>query len=425
MILIKNVEKRDDYPIFNRYEFINDSNDDMHHVIYYKDENKFQIIVRRLDKDCGWGVNLKIKIYSLYNNDCEIISIGSCHKNCKIMNIYCNVILKKITFSNQSIPKIIVQTTYKTEIHNILHYNSIQTYIELNPEYEYRIFDNNSSRLFIKENFDETILDAYDLLIPGAFKADFFRYCFLYIHGGCYFDCKSILRYPLRDIINRNDTFLICKDIVEEGFFNAVIVSIPRNYLLLKIINECKENIIHYHELYIYNMKKSIYEKPATMFSLTGPMLMYNCIKNDVQFNNIAFFHRNNNNNNHHKKHDYLHLYVEYNGKHIITKQYNMYHSSSGIHYSHQWMNKEVVYTLHNKINHYKFYIYSSNNNEKFHFYTISSNTFKIKRIDKNVGWNDNLKIKIINEKTNKELILNVNHSTSNEKIIELNEHFL
>ena len=45
-------------------------------------------------------------------------------------------------------------------------------------------------REFIKNNFDLDILNAYDILKPGAFKADLWRCCILYIYGGIYLDIK-------------------------------------------------------------------------------------------------------------------------------------------------------------------------------------------------------------------------------------------
>ena len=45
------------------------------------------------------------------------------------------------------------------------------------------------------------VLNAYDSLIPGAYKADLFRYLVLYREGGVYLDCKSstiiFLKYSL------------------------------------------------------------------------------------------------------------------------------------------------------------------------------------------------------------------------------------
>ena len=421
MVYIENFEKRKDIPIYNKFELINNSNDDIHFVIYYLEDYKFNIILRRLDTVSGWGVNLKLKIYS-ENNDSQIISLGSSEKNFKIMNLICKIKLFKTIYSNQNIPKTIIQTTYSRNINNILHYNSILTYIELNPEYEYKIFDNDDSRVFIKNNFDDYTLIAYDLIIPGAFKADFFRYCYLYINGGCYFDCKSILRIPLRNIIHKDDNFLLCKDI-GEGYFNAILLSVSKNELLLKTINMCIENIYNFYNK--YNFKKNIYETSYSILSFTGPILIYNTIKNDLNNNNIKFLHKSDQNRKNHYNHDYLRLYVEYNSVYIITKQYHSYKSSSGIHYSDQWYIKEVVYELceiNNKM--YKFYKFIQNKIDQFDFHIFSKRILVIERIDSNSGWGDYLKLKIINEFTNKELLLNIGSSNNKEKIIFLNDDF-
>ena len=420
MIYIEDLDKRNIIPISNKHELINESSDDMHYVVYYIDEYKFNIIIRRLDASCGWGVNLKLKLYS-DNNDSQVISLGSSEKNCKMMNVNCKIKLYKIKYNYQNIPKTIIQTTYSRNIDNILHYNSILSYIELNPEYEYKIFDNNDSRLFIKNNFNEHTLIAYDLIIPGAFKADFFRYCFLYINGGCYFDCKSILRIPLRNIIHRDDKFLLCKDI-QEAYYNAVMLSIAKNDLLLKTINTCIDNIYNFYNK--YNLKKNIYDATTIMFSFSGPVLIYNCVKNHMNNNNIKFIHKNDQNRKNHYNHEYQRLFVEYNSKYIITKQYSNYQSSSGAHYSNQWLNKEVVYQLCNKTEKYKFYKFIINHVDNFDFYIFSKNILIIERIDNNCGWSNFLKIKIINEEINKELLLNIGSSEFKEKIIYLDNNF-
>jgi mannosyltransferase OCH1-like enzyme len=318
---IKNLEVRDDIMISNQYELINKSIDDFHYVIYYLEDYKIKVIIRRLDEADGWGVDLKIKIYDKGNENYQILSVGSSEKNCKIIEIYTNRKVERITFDNiQKIPKVIIQTTFTKNIKNILHFNAIMTFIELNPEYEYKIFDNDEVRLFIKKNFNRDTLIAYDLIIPGAFKADFFRYCYLYINGGCYFDCKQILRTSLRNIINTNDTFLICKD-AGDGFFNALIFSIPKNDLLLKTINMCVHNIYNYHDIYqLYHSNKNKYNDVNTILSFTGPILLYNAVKNYVNNNNIKFIHKCIFNKKIYFNHDYQRLYIEYNSNIIITK---------------------------------------------------------------------------------------------------------
>jgi mannosyltransferase OCH1-like enzyme len=209
---IDNLLPRNIYPIKNNIELIYSSNEDFHIVVYYEKINKIKIIIRRLDCNCGWNIDLRIKIFSLNSEDSEIISIGSYDENYKIMTCITRINIYKTDYLNQIIPKIIFQTTPNKDINNILHYNSILTFIELNPEYEYRILDNNDCRKFIKENFDSEILRAYDLLLAGSFKADLFRYCYLYINGGCYFDCKQILRKPIRQLIEPDEEMILCND---------------------------------------------------------------------------------------------------------------------------------------------------------------------------------------------------------------------
>ena len=59
-----------------------------------------------------------------------------------------------------------------------------------NPEFEHHLYDDNDCREFIRINFDSNVLNAFDRLISGAYKADLWRYCVLYKNGGIYLDIK-------------------------------------------------------------------------------------------------------------------------------------------------------------------------------------------------------------------------------------------
>ena len=41
-----------------------------------------------------------------------------------------------------------------------------------NPEFNVYVYDDEDCRKFLREHFDSTVLDAYNSLIPGAYKAD-------------------------------------------------------------------------------------------------------------------------------------------------------------------------------------------------------------------------------------------------------------
>lgn len=59
-----------------------------------------------------------------------------------------------------------------------------------NPEFSHHLFDDAECRKYIQTHFDKDVVDAYDRLIPGAYKADLWRYCVLYKDGGIYMDIK-------------------------------------------------------------------------------------------------------------------------------------------------------------------------------------------------------------------------------------------
>jgi mannosyltransferase OCH1-like enzyme len=418
MVLFKNLLPRYDIPVSNKYELINNSINDFHYVLYYLTINSCKIIIRRLDKEDGWNGDLKIKIFNSDNSNYEIISIGKNYKNCKMLNIYTHKIeIIQIKYKPQHIPKIIVQTTANKNIENILFSNSIYSFIELNPEYEYRIYNDKECRDFIKKNFDRHILIAYDILVPGAFKADLFRYCVIYINGGCYFDCKQILRKPLRDIINDNDYLLLCNDLVE-GYFNAIILSEKNNNHLLKAINTCVNRIYNYNNLYKTSNNKNA--KTLSILSLTGPYFLYETLKNDINKNEVLkFSHKD-------KKfsHGYLNLHIDMNGQYIITKSALGYNYNGNEAYAVLWRKNEVVYNNILFLYNYIFYVYPNNSNDSYMFYIIDEKSFIIERDGGENGWGNNLKIKIINDDNNEELKLNIGDSKNKYKLYNIDYNF-
>ena len=64
---------------------------------------------------------------------------------------------------------------------------------------------------FIEDNFEKDVLDSFDILKPGAYKADLFRYCILYKKGGIWSDLTDDYLVPLDEIINfeEDELFLV------------------------------------------------------------------------------------------------------------------------------------------------------------------------------------------------------------------------
>jgi mannosyltransferase OCH1-like enzyme len=112
-----------------------------------------------------------------------------------------------------------------------------------NPKFEHYLFDDNDCRVFIKANFPDEVLNAYDSLIPGAYKADLWRYCVLYIYGGIYLDIKlnCINGFKLIELTEKNH---FVKDRQPPlSIYNALLACQKNHPFLLMAINQIVQNV--------------------------------------------------------------------------------------------------------------------------------------------------------------------------------------
>ena len=250
-------------PLRNKVTITNtcaDCHADLHVAVYYRSESSCEVKIRRLD-ETAWTFDIHVHLFSLTSTaqDSQNASVTSeVHiigpsPNSSFASVMLNTklklagLLEEELYAPQKIPRIIMQTYYTTNATNEYHWNAFQTFVELNPEYEVLLMLDKHCRIFIDKHFPANVLKAYDAMVPKAFKADLFRYCFLYIKGGCYFDNKMINRSPLRRAILPSDDFLVCSDTLPYGiaaktlrettrYYNAVICSAPRDERMLKAI---------------------------------------------------------------------------------------------------------------------------------------------------------------------------------------------
>jgi hypothetical protein len=106
-----------------------------------------------------------------------------------------------------------------------------------NPEYEYRIYDDEECREFLAEHFGSEGLRAFDSIKQGAFKADFWRYCALFVHGGVYADIDTVCKRPLRHILAEDDEFVVARGLAHHALNNAFMAATPRHPFFESAIN--------------------------------------------------------------------------------------------------------------------------------------------------------------------------------------------
>lgn len=80
------------------------------------------------------------------------------------------------------------------------------SWIDRHPGFRYSLYDDRDIDQFIRQYFDDRVYFTYRRIINGSLKADFFRYCVLYIHGGVYVDVDLLCVSPLTDGIVCFDT---------------------------------------------------------------------------------------------------------------------------------------------------------------------------------------------------------------------------
>jgi mannosyltransferase OCH1-like enzyme len=186
------------------------------------------------------------------------------------------------------IPLNIFQTWKTLELPSNMKKN-VELLKKNNPEFKHYLFDDSMCREFIVEHFkfNQDIVDAYDKLKPGAYKADLWRYCILYIHGGVYLDIKVKFcnEYKLNKFIDKeyfvsDGKYTDENNIQKQSIYNGFMVCEKKSEILIKCIN----NIIS-------NVKNEYYG--ITPWDVTGPRLLGHYYEKYYKNDKLILTHNN------------------------------------------------------------------------------------------------------------------------------------
>lgn len=150
-------------------------------------------------------------------------------------------ILKNQNNKHHNIPKIIWQTMRDIPKEGTSIYEAVHTF-KSQKGWEHRFVTDKNAKVFLKENFDEDILHAFELLVPGAFKADLLRVCLLYIYGGVYADAKLYLHYDLDSFLEK-DLVLVKEFDKAWGIWNGFMAATPKQEYFKKVIDGIVKNV--------------------------------------------------------------------------------------------------------------------------------------------------------------------------------------
>lgn len=221
-----------------------------------------------------------------------------------------NNILKKIynkpytffkPYYNSVIPLKIYQTWITKELPTKMK-ERVELLKSQNPRFEHFLFDDNDCREFIKQHFRPDVLNAYNRLIPGAYKADLWRYCVLFINGGIYMDIKLSCINGFKLIELTEKEHFVNDRIKPLSIYNALMVCKAGNPFLYK----CIRSIVN-------NVNNKYYGHSS--LDPTGPVLLGNIILQNKLRLNIDIKHYENGG------------YLIYKNRFIISTEYEEYNS--------------------------------------------------------------------------------------------------
>lgn len=174
---------------------------------------------------------------------------------------------------NEKIPRKIYQIYITPKDNDIILPQLIKERIEsikkINPEYEYKLYNNKDIVEYITTNYGEIILAYYNRIDKQycAVKADLFRYLLIYKEGGVYHDLKIIFHKPFIESLKVEDQYILShwdnlqgeehegwglftdefKDIERGELLMGFIISRPGHPFLREVIKEVLWRIDNYN----------------------------------------------------------------------------------------------------------------------------------------------------------------------------------
>lgn len=123
-------------------------------------------------------------------------------------------------------------------------YHTILHNIRMNPEFEYRIYDNNSALELLKKDFSVRQESAFISSNSNQLKTDYIKYAFITKYGGIFLDIKYICMYKFIDLLKYNNVYFVQMKRYDDLEL-AILGSHPNNPGISSAFNTATENLCH------------------------------------------------------------------------------------------------------------------------------------------------------------------------------------
>lgn len=158
------------------------------------------------------------------------------------------------------IPKIIWQT-YKDPLESLPKYmkDAIETWKNLNPEYEYKYMDDSQAAEFVKKFYGQDMYDLFMSFPVGVMRGDLWRYLIIYAYGGVYADLDTLCKQPIESWLKPEYDMIVCPE-HDLHFCQWAFAASKNNSIIKSVI-----------DLVVERNKKPNYNIPHFIHYYTGP----------------------------------------------------------------------------------------------------------------------------------------------------------
>eukprot|EP00899_Mesostigma_viride_P014705 jgi/Mesvir1/23235/Mv09238-RA.1 len=142
------------------------------------------------------------------------------------------------------------------------------------PSLDFTLVDFPTAEEFIRTRCGEDVAWAFRMLLPGAYRADLYRYCVLFAEGGYAVDLGFHLKAPLSSFVPPNTTFVVAEDpgLTNVGAWVGFTGAVAGHPLLRACM-----------DLVVENVRACWYETRGETvlgpLAITGPELLGNAIR--------------------------------------------------------------------------------------------------------------------------------------------------
>jgi len=143
-----------------------------------------------------------------------------------------------------TIPKIIWQT-YKEPYEHLAQYmkDAIQTWKNLNPEYEWKYMNDAEAAEFIKTEYGNEWYDIFISLPVGVMRGDLWRYMIIYKYGGVYADLDTECLEPISTWMIEDKDFIVCPE-TDDHFCQWTFAGTAGHPILKSVLDLIKERLL-------------------------------------------------------------------------------------------------------------------------------------------------------------------------------------